>query len=166
MAPTRVRLPGELVYSCLMVLLSAFLLWTAIGISGFKSSTSAGSFPMAAAATMLVCSLIVVVQTTRARTAPAGAGESQRQQFVRQIAPPVLVWMTLAIVAYMLTLEWLGFIAGSYLFLVIGMRILGGRRWLLNLAVSAACLAVIYVVFQTAFSVVLPAGTLWQGVFR
>lgn len=166
MAPTRVRLPGELVYSCLMVMLSAFLLWTAFGISGFKSSTSAGSFPMAAAATMLVCSLIFVAQTARARLAEGEMGESLPGHFVRRIAPPVLLWMTLAIVVYMLSLERVGFIVSSYLFLAIGMRILGGRRWVLNLAVSAACLAAIYVVFQTAFSVVLPTGSLWQGVFK
>ncbi len=88
MAPTRVRLPGEIVYSCLMVMLSAFLLWTAFGISGLKSSTSAGSFPMAAAATMLVCSLIFVTQTARARLAESEVGESLPQHFVRRIAPP------------------------------------------------------------------------------
>jgi putative tricarboxylic transport membrane protein len=66
----------------------------------------------------------------------------------------------------MLTLEWLGFVVGSYLFLIVAMWILGGRRIVLNLVVSALVLTAIYVVFQTAFSVVLPAGSLWQGVFK
>lgn len=166
MASQQPRLPGELVFCCLMLLLSAFLLWTAFGISGFKSATSAGSFPMAASATMLVCALIAVVQTARAPEADADPGISLPRRFMQRIAPPVLIWTTLAIVAYMLTLELLGFIVGSYLFLVVGMRILGGRRWVLNLVVSAVVLAAIYVVFQTAFSVVLPAGSLWQGVFK
>ena len=73
---------------------------------------------------------------------------------------------TAAIFAYMLTLEWLGFIVSSYLFLVVAMRLLGGKRLGLNLLVSGLALAVIYVVFDTAFSVVLSAGTLWQGVFK
>lgn len=166
MPPTRVRLPGELVYSCLMVMLSAFLLWTAFGISGFKSSTSAGSFPMAAAATMLVCSLIFATHTARARLAEGEAGESLARQFARRIAPPVLLWLTAAIVVYMLTLERVGFVVGSYVFLAVGMRILGGRRWALNLLVSAVVLGAIYVVFDTAFSVVLPTGSLWQGMFK
>lgn len=166
MASRRERLPGELVFSCLMLLLSAFLLWTAFGISGFKSATSAGSFPMAAAATMLVCSLVVVVQTAPAPMAAAEAGESLPRHFVRRIAPPVLLWTTAAIVAYMLTLERVGFIVGSYLFLIVSMWILGGRRIWLNLLVSALVLAAIYVIFQTAFSVVLPAGSMWQGVFK
>lgn len=166
MASPRERLPGELVFSCLMLMMSAFLLWTAYRISGLKSATSAGSFPMAAAATMLVCSLIAVAQAARAPLAAGEPGESLVRQFFRRIAPPVLLWTTLAIVVYMLTLEWLGFVVGSYLFLIVAMWILGGRRIVLNLVVSALVLAAIYVVFQTAFSVVLPAGSLWQGVFK
>lgn len=162
----RERLPGELVFSCLMLLISAFLLWTAYKISGFKSVTSAGSFPMAAAATMLVCSLIVIVQAARAPLSAGEPGELLVRRFFRRIAPPVLLWTTLAIVVYMLTLEWLGFVAGSYLFLNVAMWILGGRRIVLNLVVSALVIAAIHIVFQTAFSVVLPTGSLWQGVFK
>jgi putative tricarboxylic transport membrane protein len=45
------------------------------------------------------------------------------------------------------------------------MRLLGSTRWRTNLLVSALVLGAVYLVFQTAFSVVLPAGRLWQGVF-
>ena len=166
MAVARERLPGEIVFACLMLMLSAFLLWTSIGISGFKSATSAGSFPMAASATMLVCSLMVVAQTVRLPLAECRVGESVAVAFVRRIAPPVVVWTTLAVIAYMLLLEWLGFMVGSYLFLNLCTWILGGRRVLLNLMVSALSLAAVYVVFQTAFSVQLPAGSMWQGIFR
>lgn len=41
---------------------------------------------------------------------------------------------------------------------------LGSRRLLLNITVSAGVLAAIYVVFQTIFAVALPEGTLWQGI--
>jgi putative tricarboxylic transport membrane protein len=163
MSAPRTRLPGETVFSVLMLMLSAFLLWAAIDISGFKSYTSAGSYPMAAAATMLVCSLIVVAQTARAQAGPAEPGESAWRAFVRRIAPPVVVNTSLAIAAYMLTLEWLGFVVASYAFLAVTMRLLGSARWGLNLLVSALVLGAIYLVFQTVFSVVLPAGRLWQG---
>lgn len=160
------RAPGELVFACLMLLLSAFLLWTAVGISGFKSYTSAGSYPMAAAATMLVCALIVAVRAARGEDEPRGEAETVSGAFFRRIAPPVVLTTTAAIVVYMLTLEWLGFIVSSYLFLVVAMRLLGGKRLGLNLVVSGMTLAAIYVIFDTAFSVVLPTGTLWQGVFQ
>jgi len=166
MSDTRTRLPGETVFCCLMVMLSSYLLWTAVGISGFKSYTSAGSYPMAASATMLVCSLVILFKTARAEPAPAHEGEGVWPHFVRVIVPPVVLWVTLAIVGYMALLDVLGFIASSFAFLVISMRLLGGKRWGLNALVSALSLAAIYVVFQAAFSVVLPEGTLWQGVMK
>ena len=166
MSDTRTRLPGEIVFCCLMVMLSSFLLWTAIGISGFKSYTSAGSYPMAASTTMLVCSLVILFKTARAERAPAHEGEGVWAHFVRAIVPPVVLWVCLAIVGYMALLEVLGFIASSFAFLVISMRLLGGTRWGLNALVSALAVAAINVVFQTAFSVVLPEGTLWQGVMK
>ena len=160
------RAPGELVFACLMLMLSAFLLWTAVGISGFKSYTSAGSYPMAAAATMLVCALIVAVRAARSEEEPRQDTETVSGAFFRRIAPPVVLSTTTAIVVYMMTLEWLGFIVSSYLFLVVSMRLLGGRRLGLNMLVSGLTLAAIYVIFDTAFSVVLPTGSLWQGVFK
>ncbi len=164
MLEARPRLAGELVFSLFMSLFSAFLLWSAVGISGFASYTSAGSFPMAAAALMLACSVIAVAQAVKMPPPPSHA--PLVTQFMKQLLPPTILLFTLALVVYMLTLEWLGFLIGSYLFLVAGMRILGSQRWGLNLLVAAGMLAAIYVVFQTAFSVVLPAGTLWVGVFQ
>lgn len=60
----------------------------------------------------------------------------------------------------MVVLEPLGFLLSSYLFLVIAMRVLGSRRMGLNALVALLSLAAIYVIFQTAFSVILPPGTL------
>jgi len=56
-------------------------------------------------------------------------------------------------------------LAAAFLFLVLAMFALGERRILRTLVVSAISLACIYVVFQTAFSVVLPEGIL-KGVLR
>ncbi len=78
----------------------------------------------------------------------------------------MLVAFTGGIALYMLALEPVGFLLSSYVFLVASMAILGSRRWGLNLLVSAVALGVIYVIFQTVFSVVLPNGSLLAGWFR
>lgn len=159
----RARLAGELVFTLLLVGFSLFMLWQAYRISQFESLTSAGAFPMFATAVMLIAGLVIAGQTARARPVPAQPGESLARQFVRQITPFVVVSFTLAIVVYMLLLDVLGFLPASYLFLVVSMWLLGGRRIVLNLVVSALSLAAIYLVFQTVFSVVLPKGSLIQG---
>ena len=159
----RARLPGETAFCSLMLLLAAFLLWAAYDISGFESWTSAGSFPMAAAATMLVCAVVILGQTRRKPMAQAEAG-STLGALRRTIAPPAVVSIAAAITAYMLLLESLGFAVSSLAFLVGCMRLLGSHRWGRNLVVAIGLLVAIHLVFQTVFSVQLPAGRWWQGL--
>ena len=152
------RLPGELSFMALTVAFSTFMLWASYNISKFESISSAGAFPMVCAAAMLITGLMSLAKTARAKLALEG-GETLLQQFARRLAPPQLVLFAVLITIYMLLLERLGFLVSSYLFLATSMQLLGSRRTLLNLLVSAVTLAAIYVVFQTAFSVVLPSGT-------
>ena len=153
------RLPGELTFMVLVVLFSAFMLWTAYGISRFDSISSPGFFAMVCAATMLITGGMNLVKTARAKLVLEG-GETWAQQLVRKIVPLQLVLFALLILAYMLLLEVLGFLVASYLFLVLAMSLLGSKRIGLNVVVSFVVLAAIFIVFRTAFSVVLPAGSL------
>lgn len=164
MHTARHRIAGELVFTLLLIAFSLFMLWQAYSISKFESLTSAGAFPMFATAVMVVTGLIIAGQTARARPLPLEGGETPLQQFVRLITPGVVVSFTLTIAIYMALLNVLGFVVSSYAFLVVSMWLLGSRRWVLNLVVSALSLAAIYVVFQTVFSVVLPKGTLLKGL--
>lgn len=152
------RLPGELTFMVLIVLFSAFMLWASFNISRFESISSAGVFPMVCAGAMVVTGLMSLVKTARAKLTLEG-NETLWQQFVRRLAPPQLVLFALLIATYMFLLERIGFLLSSYLFLVLSMQLLGSRRTGLNFLVSLVMLAAIYVVFQTAFSVVLPSGT-------
>ncbi len=164
MCSKRSRLPGEITFTVLLLLFSGCMLWTAYGISGFASLSSAGAFPMAATAVMVITGLINVVNASRASPSAGEAGAPLARRFVRQLTPPVLIGFVLAIVLYMLALEWVGFLPASYVFLVASMRLLGSRRFVLNLVVAGASLAAIYLIFQTVFSVVLPRGVVWQGL--
>jgi putative tricarboxylic transport membrane protein len=158
----RRRLSGEIVFTVLLALLSAFMLWTAYGISGFSSLTSAGAFPMVATGVMVLTGIANIVHTLREEPSARQPGESAPRQFVRELTPPMLVGFAIAITAYMLLLERLGFVVASYLFLVVSMWLLGSRRIVLNLVVAALSLGAIFVVFHTVFSVVLPKGS-WIG---
>lgn len=157
------RLAGELTFSLFLALFSLFMLYQAYTISGFESFTSAGAFPMLATFVMLVTGAMIVRDTARKQRLDGTSMGGLIRQFSTQITPTVVVLFSLAIAAYMLLLELFGFLLSSYLFLNVSMVLLGGRRIGLNLLISAVSLAGIYLVFQTAFSVVLPNGTLLQG---
>lgn len=166
MHTSRQRLPGELVFSFLLIAFSLFMLWQAYSISKFESFTSAGAFPMFAALVMLLSGLKAAAETVKLTSAPGAEGESVWRHFVRQITPAMLVQFVACIAAYMLLLERAGFVLSSYAFLVISMWLLGSRKFVLNLWVSALSLAVVYAIFQTIFSVVLPTGSWLAGVSK
>jgi putative tricarboxylic transport membrane protein len=143
----------------LLVLVSVFLLWASYKISSLDSLAAPGTFPMVCAFAMLVTGLINAVKTARAKLNLEN-GETRLQQFGRKVTPVQLIAFTVLIFLYMLGMEYIGFLLASYLFLAVSMYLLGSRRVLLNLAISLLVLVAIFIVFRTAFSVVLPAGSL------
>jgi len=164
MLDTKPRVVGEVFFVLLLLAVSLFLLWSAYTISGFESFASAGAVPMAAAGLMAVCALVILVQTLRRPPGEPEAGLVRR--LMVQVTPPALLFMLVLIVLYVVLLEQLGFLLVSFLFLYASMFVLGSFRWFLNLVVSVGTLVVIYIVFEELFSVVLPGGRLWQGVFQ
>lgn len=153
------RLAGELTFMALLVLFSVFMLWASYSISSFESLAAPGTFPVVCSLAMLVTGGINVVKTARAKLNLEN-GETWLQQFGRKVTPVQLIAFTVLIVMYMLGMEFIGFLLASYLFLAISMYLLGSHRVGLNLLVSAVVLVAIFIVFRTAFSVVLPAGSL------
>ncbi|AMO38481.1 conserved membrane protein of unknown function [Thauera humireducens] len=162
----RRRLAGEVVFALLLLAASLFLFWHSYKISGFSSFTSAGAYPMVTTAVMSISAIIILFQTLRVGRVEGEPGQSLIFQFYAHVTPTLIVAFTAAIIGYMLALEQLGFILSSYVFLVISMWLLGSRKLMINLLVSAAMIGFIYVVFQTIFSVVVPKGTLIQGLFK
>jgi putative tricarboxylic transport membrane protein len=150
------RRPGEAVFAIFLLIVSLVLLQQAYAISGFSSLSSAGVFPMLAAATMVGA---IVAALWQLRTAPVPADEATEgrlARFGREILPLTIIVFLALTVAYMLALERVGFLISSAAFLFLSIWYLYRRNPLLIAAISAGALAVIYVVFRYVFSVLLP----------
>jgi len=165
MDASRHRAPGELVFAAAMLLFGLTALWLAWRIAGFSSWSSPGVMPLIAAAAMSGSGLVILRNTLHMKRPEISPGSTLSRQFLRRVTPLPIVLFTALIVVYMLALEPLGFVLSSFAFLVASMFALGSRRILFTVVVSAVSLAAIYVIFQTAFAVVLPEGIL-RGVFR
>ena len=157
------RLPGDMTFMALIVAFSAFMLWSAFKISGFESVSAPGVFPMVCAAAMLITGLMSLRQTVKGRLHNE-EGLTLVQLFVLRLAPPQLVAFAGLVSLYMLMLERTGFLLTSYIFLLLSMRVLGSKRLMFNAGISLLVLAAIFIVFRTAFSVVLPDGS-WVGAY-
>lgn len=147
MPPPRARLPGERGFSLLLLAGSLFLLYQAHSISGFSSVSSPGVFPMVAALVMVISAAAVVVRD-RGRVAPAG--------FLRRVVPPVLLVAIGLIVALMLALEPVGFVAAAGGFLFATILYLQRGRPIAAALIAVTAVTAIYVIFRLGFRVVLP----------
>ena len=164
MAGSRTRRQGEIVFAILMVAFSVTAFWQAYAISGFSGLSEPGVFPMLASATMLV-SAIVVLRDSVIRTVPDPEAETGIAAIILKIVPPRLLAVMTMILAYVVAMPLLGFVVSSALFLLAAFWFLWRRGLLISLALTAASLGGVYVVFRKVFQVVLPQGSLLQGLF-
>jgi hypothetical protein len=108
---------------------------------------------MAAAATMVIASLIVVIGDARKR----------RSRDSEPILPLTVAIFIGLVLAYAVALAPLGFIPATFLFLAIGTKLLYRSGWPATLGLALGSLIVIYVVFRIVFQVVLPEGVFPEG---
>lgn len=154
------RRPGELVFALLIVVFSAATSWLSYGISGFTGKTTAGVFPMIASGVMMVSSVVILVSATRLPATPKSSNG-----FLAEVLTPRHMIMIGFIIAYVLLMPLIGFVASSAVFLFCSFQFLWRKNPLLILVLTGATLAIIYVIFRKVFQVVLPQGTLLQGFF-
>ncbi|ETX11025.1 hypothetical protein MUS1_11625 [Marinomonas ushuaiensis DSM 15871] len=147
----KTRKPGERTFGLLLVLGSVYLFFQAYSIAGFSELSSAGAFPMATSAAMVLASCIIFVNTLKL---PAAKGE----RFAHNCLPPMVAIIMALILVYAVILESLGFILSSFLFLFITIQFLYRRSVLTTLSITLLSLMVVYVIFRLAFQVVLPEG--------
>ena len=139
-----------------MLAFSLFVLFLAYRISGFSSISSPGTFPMGAAAVM-VLSIILILLDNRKKEKPDVAGlADELHRAAKEVLSKVFLIYTAVIIVYMILLEPLHFLPSSFAFLFVSMMYLKGSTFLKSLMIAAVSLGGIYFIFQYFFRVVLP----------
>jgi len=164
MTEPRTRRPGELVFALVLVVFSVAAFWQSFGISGFSGLSEPGVFPMLASGTMLVGAVFILFDT-RSVAPPEETGTSPSRRFLTEIVPLRLVGVVGLILVYVLAMPLLGFLVSSAIFLFAAFWFLWRKGPLVSAGLAAGSLAVIYFVFRKVFQVVLPDGSLLQGLF-
>ena len=147
---------GENVFAWLMLALSGFILVQAYLISGFSSIDSPGTFPMGAAAVMVVSSVLVLLKNQRLTKPDAATLRGELQEAAATVVPKVFLLYSAIIIGYMVLIKPLHFLPSSFAFMLISIIYLKGGKPLKALLISTVMLAFIYLVFQYFFRVVLP----------
>ncbi len=155
------RRPGEVAFSLLLAVFSVTAFWQSFAISGFRGLSEPGVFPMLASATMLLSSLMILRDVMSKSINP----DTGLAQFRREIVPARLIVVVGFILAYVIAMPLLGFVISSAGFLFLSVWYLWRKGPLVSAALTLASLAVIYFIFRQVFQVVLPQGSLIQGLF-
>lgn len=145
------RLPGEGLFTVLLAIVSAVLMYKAYEISGFEALSAPGTFPMAVAAVMLVTSVLIALRTVR-------LPRSTVVTRAAEVLPWRVVFMTVMIGLYAVAVQPLGFLPTSFIFMFVTIQVLRGGNVLWNAFVSAVMLLLVYGVFRLIFSVLMPEG--------
>ncbi len=156
MADKRQLEPGEKIFTVFLLIFSIIILVFAYQISGFKSVSSPGTFPMAAAAAMVASIGVLVMKNLGADTPDVKGFMDEVRIAAKKVFPPVFVLYSLTILAYMVALQPLHFLPSSFLFLLGSIIFLKGSTPLKSLFISIGLLAGIYLIFHYLFLVVLP----------
>ncbi len=155
------RRPGEVVFSLLLAVFSVTAFWQSYAISGFKGLSEPGVFPMLASATMLLSSL-VILRDVVARPASPDTGFLP---FQREVIPARLAVVVGLILAYVVAMPQVGFVISSAGFLFVSFWYLWRKGPVISAALALTSLALIYFIFRQVFQVVLPQGSVVQGLF-
>jgi putative tricarboxylic transport membrane protein len=156
MSATRKLREGENFFSWLLLVFSVAVLFLAYRISGFKSVSSPGAFPMFAAAVMVLAMIGVLLNNRRMAKPETDGLQAELVIAAKSNFPQVVLIFIAIIIAYMFILQPLTFLPSSFAFLFFSTWYLRGSSLLKAFLVSLLTLGGIYVIFHTAFKVVLP----------
>jgi hypothetical protein len=147
---------GENPFAVLMLVFSLFVLYQAYKISGFKSISSAGSFPMAAAGAMVIAMIFILKENRKLRKAEAENLIDEMVIAGKEVWPRVILFYAGFIVAYVVLIQPLHFMPSSFVFLLVSIVFLKGGGFKKSLLIATGMLFGIYIVFQFIFRVCLP----------
>jgi len=154
-----VRRPGEVVFAMLLVVCSVTAFWQSFAISGLRGLSEPGVFPMLASATMLISSLLILKDVIASSSA-----QRDKSFFFVEIVPYRLLLIVGFILAYIIAMPLIGFIFSSSIFLFASFWLLWRKGPMISAALTLGSLAVVYFVFRMIFQVVLPGGSLIEGI--
>jgi len=119
---------------------------------------SSGTFPLIVGAGLVLCSVLFLVQAIR----PRDGGQLERYMAAEKESTRMRVvgWLVVILVGYAAVVALVGYTLATAALFVVVARVLGEKRWLLNVVVGVVMAAVLYFGFTLVLGVRLPAGFL------
>ncbi|MGN7454371.1 tripartite tricarboxylate transporter TctB family protein [Paenibacillus pasadenensis] len=142
------------------LLVGAAFVWESrkIGESSYGSNVGPDIFPMGLGILLILLSARLLYETLRGRMTDAASGEKPRLDYKRF---GILVGAALL---YAYFLEDIGYVLGTFLFLLLGFQVIERGRWLVSLLVSALFSFGVYYLFVQVLEGTLPGFPSWMNL--
>ena len=152
----------------LLLVLAAAIIWNSLGLGYWTPlGPGPGLLPLWLAVLLAVLSAIWLVQQFRGTSPspaedeePVAGVDSLPEETDEPVKPGVVVAIVVSLVVLTAMLEVLGFQLSMLLFLIFHLKVLGRRRWLLTLVLSAVGSFGVYTLFAQVLSVNLPVSAI------
>ena len=122
---------------------------------GSFNNPGPGFFPFGAGLILGMLSAVVFIQTRRAASS---TGEDKKSVLISPGAGKKIVLTTVALLAYVVGMEYLGFLVSTFFFLAFLLRVIEPQRWGVVLLESLLASGMCYFIFQIWLRVELPRG--------
>jgi len=111
--------------------------------------------------------ILVIVGFIHFLTELRGAAGIRNKPFVAPTADEktfrkMMISMVIVMIAYILLMDFVGYLVASVIFFLLVNRIVGFRSWLGNLGVTALMTAAFYLIFVSWLGIVFPRGMLFD----
>ena len=74
--------------------------------------------------------------------------------------PKKFFMLIFSLIAYVVMMEYIGFIIATFIFLIVTMRVMGYKNFLRSVVISVAITGGVYLLFQVGFEILLPEMTI------
>lgn len=151
------------------ILSSTFFL-AVLGIfvyGGSKLKETAWAYPRALVILCGVCTLILLIRGILGRTKEAPAppedtsASAAEQKAIKKQTVLSLIICGLSMIAYIICIEYIGYLLSTFLFIAGLLLFLRVRKWWIILAVSLGVSGLIFYMFNNLLLILLPTGSLF-----
>jgi putative tricarboxylic transport membrane protein len=135
-----------------------------IGLGGFRSP-DAGLFPILTALPLGIFSLLLIFDAALRKEDPK---EEPRKVWAKETKWKNLILAFLALVAYALLVDPLGYVLTTFLFVLLLFRLIEPQSWAVSVLAALATALVTFVVFNLWLNTQLPEGMIFpwlKGIF-
>ena len=127
--------------------------------TGLEVDVGAGRFPILFAGLLIALCAILVVDTLRRPIAidPEAPSAAEIRTRMGNVAAGLA-----ALVVGVLAIEWIGYVAATFLYLLVAVSLMGFRRLVWTPVVCTVLTAALWAAFSLALNVPLPVGALFE----